>query len=79
VVPASPAAAYHAHLELYDLTNDPWEQVNVADNPCYESLRNQLAARLYQHMVQTGDPLLQGAVTCPQHTQTLDVLRGAAR
>ncbi len=78
VVPTNPATAYHPYLELYDLTNDPWERVNLANNARYASLRNQLAARLYQHMVQTGDPLLQGAIACPQHTNTLNMLREAA-
>jgi arylsulfatase A-like enzyme len=75
VVPESPAAAFHSHLELYDLTQDPWEQVNLVDKPEYAAARSELASRLYQHMVATNDPLLRGAVTPPQHETTLKLLQ----
>jgi len=78
VVPENPAAAYHPHIELYDLAKDPWEQENLADKPACAELRSDLARRLYQHMVQTGDPLLRGAVTSPQHETTLKMLQGEA-
>ena len=68
--------AYHPHVELYDLTKDPWEQVDLAKKPESASIRDELARRLYQHMVDTDDPLLRGAVTSPQHETTLKMLRG---
>jgi len=77
-VPQNPAAAFHPHLELFDLENDPWEQVNLAAKPDQKSLLKQLAGRLHQHMVETQDPLLHGAVTSPQHETTMKLLRGEA-
>jgi arylsulfatase A-like enzyme len=77
LTPEYPASAFHPHLELYDLTQDPWEQVNLANQPEHASVRGDLARRLHQHMVATDDPLLRGAVTSPQHETTLKLLRGA--
>jgi N-sulfoglucosamine sulfohydrolase len=77
VVPEYPALAYHPHLELYDLVKDPWEQVDLAAQPECATIRNDLAGRLYQHMVETDDPLLRGAVTSPQHEMTLKMLQTA--
>jgi arylsulfatase A-like enzyme len=78
LTPEYPASTFHPHLELYDLTKDPWEQVNLANSAESASVRNELARRLYHHMVETDDPLLRGAVTSPQHDTTLNLLRGAA-
>lgn len=77
-VPENPASAYHPHLELYDLTQDPWEQVDLGEKPQFATLRNELAGRLLQHMAETEDPLLKGAVTSPQHETTLKIMRGEA-
>jgi len=76
VVPEDPAVAFHPHLELYDLTKDPWEQVDLAKKPEFAAIRNELARRLHQHMVETDDPLLRGAVASPQHETTLKMLQG---
>jgi N-sulfoglucosamine sulfohydrolase len=78
VVPENPASAYHPHLELYDLTQDPWEQVDLGGKPQFETLRKELASRLLRHMVETEDPLLKGAITSPQHETTLKMMRGEA-
>jgi N-sulfoglucosamine sulfohydrolase len=78
--PASPpnnALAYHPLVELYDLDNDPWELDNRADNPAYATDRAALLALLRAHMRDTGDPLLDGAVTPPMHTRALRLLDGA--
>ncbi len=76
LVPANPASAHHPHLELYDLTKDPFEQTDLAGKKEYAALRDELAQHLYRHMVETDDPLLRGAVTSPQHETTLKLLRG---
>lgn len=75
VVPERPPTSFHPHLELYDLTNDPWEQVNLANEPKHAAVRNELARRLYEQMVKSDDPLLRGAVTPPHHEATLKLLR----
>lgn len=70
VEPADPAYAYHPHLELYDLDSDPHEWKNLIDDPASASIKKDLAQRLHAWMQQTQDPLLQGAVACPQHHET---------
>ncbi|HUT88498.1 MAG TPA: sulfatase [Thermoguttaceae bacterium] len=77
VVPQNPAAAYHNHVEIYDLTADPWEQNDVADRPEYAAIRAKLLERLHQHLVETEDPILQGAVTPPHHLRAVELLTGA--
>ena len=74
VVPANHAAAYHPDVELYDLARDPWEQKDVAGAAAYASIRRELLSRLYQHLVETKDPILQGAVISPQHRRAVDLL-----
>jgi N-sulfoglucosamine sulfohydrolase len=44
-----------ARLELYDLTNDPWELRNVADEPRYAGEVRELAKVLQEWMEQTDD------------------------
>lgn len=43
-------------VELYDLARDPYQTVNVASAPGYESMQLQLADRLQKWMVETKDP-----------------------
>ena len=77
VVPENPASAYHPYLELYDLVADPYEQVDLAGKPKYAQIQKELARRLLQHLTQTDDPILQGAVTSPQHKKAAELLQGA--
>jgi hypothetical protein len=42
----------------------------------FETLCSELARSLHQHMVETDDPLLRGAITPPQHETTLKLLQG---
>jgi arylsulfatase A-like enzyme len=47
--------APRARLELYDLTADPWELRNVADDPRYASYVRELAGVLQQWMEESKD------------------------
>ncbi len=47
---------------LYDLIFDPNEATNLAGDPAYEAVRERLAAKLHDWMVETDDPLLHGEV-----------------
>ncbi len=42
--------------ELYDLRNDPDQLHNVADDPQYAQIRDELTAQLTAHLTATGDP-----------------------
>lgn len=48
--------------ELYDLDEDPYEETNLADDPAYEHVCEQLRGRLVRWMENTADPLLDGPV-----------------
>jgi arylsulfatase A-like enzyme len=79
VVPEDHALAYHPPVELYDLRDDPWELRNIAEQPACAAVRKTLLQALHRHMVETGDPLLQGAVTSPLHMRTVRLLEESAR
>jgi arylsulfatase A-like enzyme len=76
VTPPNRAKAYHPYVELYDLTRDPWERKDLAEDPKYAPIRAELLQRLDRHLVETKDPILQGAVTSPQHRRALEFLEG---
>jgi N-sulfoglucosamine sulfohydrolase len=54
------ADQYHPPIELFDLHDDPWEQRNLAEDPSYSSIRDDLIRQLRSWMENTGDPLLDG-------------------
>ena len=78
VEPPNVAIAYHPHIELYDLAQDPWEFHNVAEEPAYADTRRELCSRLYAHLEATGDPILEGAGTSPHHLRAQELLSGGA-
>ena len=41
--------------ELYDLENDPHELRNLANDPAYREIRDELAARMWKRVHETGD------------------------
>lgn len=51
--------------ELYDLTFDPEERDNLADDPLHRATLQQMQTRLKNWMVATNDPLLNGPVKAP--------------
>lgn len=73
--PSYPHDAYHPDLELYDLTADPLERDDLAQDEAYATVRADLAGRLWTWMRETGDPILDGAVTSPQHSAAIAALR----
>ncbi|HEY3686754.1 MAG TPA: sulfatase [Streptosporangiaceae bacterium] len=48
--------------ELYDLADDPLEQVNLADDPSCSAIRADLAGRMLRWRQRSGDPLLAGRI-----------------
>ncbi|WDI44286.1 sulfatase family protein [Bremerella sp. P1] len=43
-------------VELYDLKSDPDQMTNVADDPKYEKVKEELTARLMEELKTSGDP-----------------------
>jgi N-sulfoglucosamine sulfohydrolase len=60
-----------AHVELYDLTTDPWEQTNLAGQPDMADVETTLRHRLLQWMQETQDPLLDGPVASPYYEEAI--------
>ncbi|MGW0036929.1 sulfatase family protein [Gordonia sp. NPDC003376] len=56
-IDASSTTRERAHVELYDLTSDPRERNNLADDPAYAAVRADLADRLARWRRRTGDTL----------------------
>lgn len=57
---------------LYDLTLDPQERDNLADNPAFAAQRNELSARLDEWMRATDDPLIDSDFRVPGGVQSAD-------
>jgi arylsulfatase A-like enzyme len=51
---------------LFDLTEDPWEQHNLAEDPAHAETLIHLRERVEQWMRETDDPLLHGPVPLPE-------------
>jgi arylsulfatase A-like enzyme len=54
------AFAKRPYDELYDLEKDPWEIVNLAKNPDFQTVLSQLSAQLDEILRSTGDPRMTG-------------------
>lgn len=46
--------------ELYDLRSDPYQTMNIANDPHYHSHKSELRNRLNEYMAQTNDPRARG-------------------
>jgi N-sulfoglucosamine sulfohydrolase len=57
---------------LYDLVLDPREHHNLADDPAYPDVLEELRMRLQAWMVATDDPLLEGPVPAPRGARLND-------
>ena len=55
----------HPLVELYDLTVDPGETINRAEDARYAAVREELERRIADWMHGTCDPLLSGVVEAP--------------
>jgi len=49
---------FRPRFELYDLENDPDEAVNLADDPAYDLVKEELTGKLKEFQESTGDPWL---------------------
>jgi arylsulfatase A-like enzyme len=78
IVPARHPEAYHPVVELFDLTVDPNEQVDLAGRPEHATVQAELLDQLRRWMSETGDALLEGAVTPPMHRWALEALATGA-
>jgi arylsulfatase A-like enzyme len=76
VAPSNRAVAYHPEIEVYDLRDDPWELVDLAEKPDAQGVKLQLLRRLKRHLVETQDPILNGAIISPHHLRSLALLEG---
>lgn len=53
-------------VELYDLADDPWEQVNLAGREAYSTVEENMNARLQRILEETQDPVILGTIPRPQ-------------
>lgn len=47
---------HRPRFELYDLDSDPHEVMNLAQDPAYASVLEDLQSRMRAHQERTGDP-----------------------
>lgn len=59
---ASPPTEPRPEIELYDVSADPAERANIADDPAVADVRRELIAALDNWMRDTSDPLLNGPI-----------------
>jgi arylsulfatase A-like enzyme len=58
--------------ELYDLSTDPHELTNLADDPVHAAAKDGLRRRLVGWMRETDDPLLRGPIASPSYRKALE-------
>ena len=51
-----------AKIEFYDLQNDPWQLIDLADNSNYQEEKERLAKKFHENGMKTNDPRVTGAM-----------------
>ncbi|MCA9417722.1 MAG: sulfatase-like hydrolase/transferase [Candidatus Omnitrophica bacterium] len=49
---------HNGEVQLFDLKKDPWEQYDLAENPSYVKLRNELKQKLVELQDELDDPMV---------------------
>lgn len=66
---------YHPPFELYDLSGDPYEENNLAEDPALAPILAEMKTRLHAWMRETEDPLLDGPVPSAAYHSRLEALQ----
>ena len=59
-------------VELFDLEKDPNEFNDVAEDPAYSEIRNELSEKLWQWMEDVNDPSLEGPMPSPYYFEAIE-------
>ena len=73
---ANDLAKERSMLELYDVTQDPAEQRNLANDPAHAGEVADLGRQLRAWMHETDDPLLRGPIASPFYHEAIRTLGG---
>ncbi len=58
-------------VQLFDLKEDAIEYENLAQDPSYADLVEELSNRLWQWMEEVGDPILEGPLRTPYYEHAM--------
>ncbi|MFP4379560.1 MAG: sulfatase [Candidatus Sumerlaeia bacterium] len=64
-------------VQLYDMEKDPHEWNDVADDPAYADVREQLDATLWAWLEEMDDPILKGPIVTPFYEKSMADYKGA--
>lgn len=62
--------------ELFDLSEDPLESENLAQNPVFKKVRDRLNAKLQEWMRETDDPILRRDIFTPRFEEAWKLANG---
>ncbi|HSW97703.1 MAG TPA: sulfatase-like hydrolase/transferase [Candidatus Saccharimonadales bacterium] len=54
------------HLQLYNLTDDCYEENNLVGDPASQDILSTMAIKLNERLVQTEDPIIKGGIIPPE-------------
>jgi hypothetical protein len=60
--------------ELYDLENDWLEANNLAEDPAYAEIRDELEAELHRWLAAVDDPILEAPTPSPFYVEAMETL-----